>query len=838
MSATMKKKELFSITPPSSLINRNYQGKSAPATGSETEHLQRMADDFVAKKQVVTGIQAKLQVSRSGDAAEIEADSVADQVVNGEFIAPGKVSRKSNGIKTMSVTEETAGQVNNISGGAPLSESDRSYFEPRFGTDFSNVRIHTDDRADHMAQSINAKAFTKGNDIVFAKGHYQPGGNTGKKLLAHELAHVVQGGKGIFRDENTNHISPEYITQLTAPQNEVIEDDFTRRELLTDYKINARKLLQFKLDTLYQWINIVTRAQITGPSGGVRREIVEELQTAAITINGLDMVARRKKSILDTTDSIIRLYVPPEGHPNPSISGQSTIGARDYMLEVFDRENLSRFGYPNSAPGFLEELDSLGFRPAVTEEEITAHILRYATNEQLLDAGWRYLKYSGQVRDFGPFAEPRYEWQIPEPSDDEIIEIGRQHIHEDETLRLHARLALDMDPERTADPEELSVLDREAVHPAYNWDALRFVAQRIRNRAEMDYLTAREALEVKFDEYPLLRMYVSNWNIFLNEFFEGDYENLINVNEISSDNVLAKLDKLLEEITTLKSKISRDDGFLFDTAVQEPLTPLIQEYTNVNPDYGEWINDRFSSRQKWNEALDTLLTIAGIVGFLLAEVLSMGWATLAVTAGAGAFVGLAVRSQQRASVLNLTAHVGFSPREEAALAEFKAWLDTALAAISVGQAVLRGIRFFRFHYTYLRHGTDAAGKVQSIVNGIDPQYLNPNSRFGPGFYVTKHGETALAELTAHNVTGRYMIRFRVNIFGERILNLSDPIIAARWGFEAGVTSTAACQRIASQALSQGYNVIVFSSYRGAGLNYVIYSNFDKILVPLNIAPIP
>jgi hypothetical protein len=64
--------------------------------------------------------------------------------------------------------------------------------EPRFGHDFSRVRVHTDARAAHSAMAVSALAYTSGRDIVFAKGQYAPGTEAGKRLLAHELAHVVQ----------------------------------------------------------------------------------------------------------------------------------------------------------------------------------------------------------------------------------------------------------------------------------------------------------------------------------------------------------------------------------------------------------------------------------------------------------------------------------------------------------------------------------------------------------------------------------------------------------------------------------------------------------------------
>lgn len=76
--------------------------------------------------------------------------------------------------------------------GSPLSSDERDFFESRFGRDFSQVRIHADHSADGIAQQINAQAFTIGNDIMFAKGYYAPQSYSGRQLLAHELAHIIQ----------------------------------------------------------------------------------------------------------------------------------------------------------------------------------------------------------------------------------------------------------------------------------------------------------------------------------------------------------------------------------------------------------------------------------------------------------------------------------------------------------------------------------------------------------------------------------------------------------------------------------------------------------------------
>ena len=86
-----------------------------------------------------------------------------------------------------------AAQIRSLKGGGrPLSQAERGFFEPRFGYDFSRVRIHSNGRAAELSGALNARAFTHGRDIVLGSGRHDPGIDQGKRLLAHELAHVVQ----------------------------------------------------------------------------------------------------------------------------------------------------------------------------------------------------------------------------------------------------------------------------------------------------------------------------------------------------------------------------------------------------------------------------------------------------------------------------------------------------------------------------------------------------------------------------------------------------------------------------------------------------------------------
>jgi hypothetical protein len=81
-------------------------------------------------------------------------------------------------------------------GGSPLDNQTRGFMESRLGADFGDVRIHTDSKASESAKSVQAQAYTVGNDVVFQSGKYDPSSEAGQRTLAHELTHVVQQRSG------------------------------------------------------------------------------------------------------------------------------------------------------------------------------------------------------------------------------------------------------------------------------------------------------------------------------------------------------------------------------------------------------------------------------------------------------------------------------------------------------------------------------------------------------------------------------------------------------------------------------------------------------------------
>ncbi|HYB76583.1 MAG TPA: DUF4157 domain-containing protein [Candidatus Bathyarchaeia archaeon] len=187
--------------------------------------LQRTAGNQAVVNLFESGaLQAKLRVSQPQDADEVEADRVADQVIStgSAFAAPSAtadtihrkckcpggvascpdceeeeveqakgIHRKSNqpAQQEQSVHDDF---LQSLGPGQPLDPATRLFMESRFGHDFGHVRVHTDEAAGDSARCLTARAFTLDHNIAFEKGAYAPHTTDGRRLLAHELSHVVQ----------------------------------------------------------------------------------------------------------------------------------------------------------------------------------------------------------------------------------------------------------------------------------------------------------------------------------------------------------------------------------------------------------------------------------------------------------------------------------------------------------------------------------------------------------------------------------------------------------------------------------------------------------------------
>jgi hypothetical protein len=216
--------------PTSQALPRSRPFSDGPeiADQSQTDHQPEKGHDFGQIPLYAAGVQAKLTVGEPNDQYEQEADRVADQVVN--MPAPGegqsiqrqnddelqmkplvntitpllqretlsddedlqrKPSLQRDAEGAMQTSEDLESRLDQ-GGGTPLNDDMRSFMEPRFGADFSQVRVHTDNQAVQMSQELGAQAFTHGSNIYFGAGKYDPSSQSGQHLLAHELTHVVQ----------------------------------------------------------------------------------------------------------------------------------------------------------------------------------------------------------------------------------------------------------------------------------------------------------------------------------------------------------------------------------------------------------------------------------------------------------------------------------------------------------------------------------------------------------------------------------------------------------------------------------------------------------------------
>jgi len=151
----------------------------------------------LAAPSAAGAIQTKLEVGSVNDPLENEADRVADQILTtpphgGSGSAPPTIQRFSEPAHE-DINVAPASVDHALSGSSrPLEEPVRHDMEQRFGHDFSQVRVHFDSAAEQSAQDASARAYTVGHDIVFGTGRFVPGTQEGRRLIAHELTHVVQ----------------------------------------------------------------------------------------------------------------------------------------------------------------------------------------------------------------------------------------------------------------------------------------------------------------------------------------------------------------------------------------------------------------------------------------------------------------------------------------------------------------------------------------------------------------------------------------------------------------------------------------------------------------------
>ena len=196
-----------------------------------------------------TVVHAKLEMTTPDSPEEVEADAVANDIVQG-----GKIARSifAGGVGDgISVSSQMEGRLNSMQGGGQvMPDGLRNMMERGFNHDFSQVRLHTDSEAASLSSSIHAKAFTHGNDIYFNQGQFSPNTSEGQKLMAHELTHVVQGaGKVGKKNEYDSPASNDFcnVRWLDCSGHHFLLTNDERYIVDSDMKL-AKKMVSASLD--------------------------------------------------------------------------------------------------------------------------------------------------------------------------------------------------------------------------------------------------------------------------------------------------------------------------------------------------------------------------------------------------------------------------------------------------------------------------------------------------------------------------------------------------------------------------------------------------------------
>lgn len=274
--------------------------QTEPMVGQVSSLVQRQEEEPEEEEEEETA-QSKpvaMQAASLAQRQEEESEEEEEQVVQ---------TRSSS---TPDLTQSTASQIRSLRGGGqPLSEADRSFFEPRFGQDFSQVRIHTDGQAAETARAVNARAFTVGRNVVFEAGQYAPETIIGRRLLTHELTHVVQqsalpshGATPTIQRMHTTDELKEYLAFLYTNRKieDSIDSDHKAREIVYFWREDGKS---FRLTPLIK-ILLIKEMQ-SGFTGDEDEEAILEI---------LDRSSNKDLAIIFGSDGITVSDLNPDFH--------------------------------------------------------------------------------------------------------------------------------------------------------------------------------------------------------------------------------------------------------------------------------------------------------------------------------------------------------------------------------------------------------------------------------------------------------------------------------------------------------------------------------------------
>lgn len=279
---------------------RKSSGKTTP-TAMRSPYIARMADIIVQRESTLARMIA-------GSAPR---ETALMRAMDGALIQrAGRSASEHDG--RVNVSANLAAEIKNSkSSGAPLPPSVRRFMEPRFGADFSNVRVHTGEKAADLNQQLSAKAFTVGNEVFFGKGQFQPDSHDGKELLAHELTHTVQQG-GAAQDKSMP-VHRAVDTQLGTPVNQHTGEQ-VQRGLLPDpmeyIASKAESIPGFTMFTVVIGFNPITMSNVDRSAGNILRGAIQLIPggsyiTDALNNHGIfDKISAWTQTQFDTIKDI------------------------------------------------------------------------------------------------------------------------------------------------------------------------------------------------------------------------------------------------------------------------------------------------------------------------------------------------------------------------------------------------------------------------------------------------------------------------------------------------------------------------------------------------------
>ncbi|MEH2067385.1 MAG: DUF4157 domain-containing protein, partial [Nostoc sp.] len=315
-----------------SLETNTLQPESTPEEEEEELQTKSLDTSRLQRESAPEEEEEEELQTKSLDTSRLQRESVPEEEEE-ELQKSPMVQRQAKAGMAANPDLETS--INQARGsGQSMADNIRQPMEQAFGADFSGVKVHTDSQSDELNQSIQARAFTTGQDVFFRQGEYNPGSRGGQELLAHELTHVVQQNGGAVQ---RSPLPPQQLPQQTTSESSLAK---AKEKIPKQMKQTAMLPMEPTL-----------QRKISYKKGRYRSR--EELKSALVTIFGTDAEKEIEKQITEAEkwkqsvytnylfDNITK-YLQKKGYePNYAVSTEDSTGKHGPKLpDRPDRDTL------------------------------------------------------------------------------------------------------------------------------------------------------------------------------------------------------------------------------------------------------------------------------------------------------------------------------------------------------------------------------------------------------------------------------------------------------------------------------------------------------------------